>query len=286
MERQAKLDTGPLLGEARFNNVTDAELEAVQDDRVGSEEYITLGKRLVEFLYPTLSNFISILRTQYGQYWLRELEPWNSRKQSLGQYCSTTLGLKWRDENEKQWKPFRPTELQQHLTLRVPRGRGWAEYLTKDDWEQLASSFDPDRAPSLAAIILGKAYEFCDNEELRQAFVEGVTALELALNEFARRKQIDGPLSRQELGRVLKLQVREKFSATALMSDWVSKSAIEETLKAINIRNEIVHDGYTPEPSDEHVLRTLFQTITAFLHGDEYKFPVLIAGNRLEAPDQ
>lgn len=288
MARQGKLEAGPLRGEAVFTNITDEELKAVNDNRVGSEEYVALGERIINFLRPPLSNFISILRTQYGQYWLNELEPWDSRRQSLGNYCRSTLGLLWSDDGN-QWNCFMPTEQSAALHLTKMPGRDFGEYLTRDDWEHLSFSFDPYEAPSLATIILGKAHEFYDKGELRQSFVEGVTALEVALSEFVLRKLADEPKMSNDASRIFSdptKGVQEKFKLVSLISSSISSEIYEKTLQAIRIRNDIVHRGDNSDISNETALRALFHVITVFLSGDEYKFPILINGNRLYPPDK
>ncbi len=141
MKRQGRLDAGPLRGEAQFHCATSAELHALRENRQGSEEYVALGKRVIDFLYSPLTAFIGLLRVQYGQYWLPELPPWDSRFESIGSYCRSRLFLRWRENEEKEWASFVPTE--PTGVLRIPRlpGRGFAEYLTETDWRHLQSNF-------------------------------------------------------------------------------------------------------------------------------------------------
>jgi hypothetical protein len=287
ISRQAKLDSGPLIGESDFHNILDDEFIAIRDDKVGSQEYIALAKRIINFLYPPLSNFIFVLRTQYGQYWLRELEPWDSRKRSLGDYCRSTLDLCWSD-NGRQWNRFRPTDQSVNIHLPSLPGKGFGEYLTKDDWNNLSSSFDPYKSPSLASVILGRAHRLFDQGESRQSFVEGVTALELSMSELIYRN-----LSNQQriLSEAINIfnnpqtGVRDKFKLVSVITGLISDEAFEKTLEAIDIRNEIVHKGDDSGIGKEDTLFALFNTITIFLEKEIYKFPVLVNGNMLYAVD-
>lgn len=287
MARQGKLEAGPLRGEAIFTNITQEELKSVQESIVGSEEYIAVGKRIVEFLYPPLSNFVSILRTQYGQYWLREFNAWDSRRESLGSYCSSTLGLQWSEDGDK-WDRFTPTE--SHATIyvsKLPR-RGYGEYLTRADWERLSKSYKPDEPPSLATAILGRAHEFHDSGELRQSFAEAVTALEVAISEYVTKKLLQQPqtlASASNLLRDSKMGVQEKFTWVCAISGLISDEAFAATIEAIKIRNEIIHRGFIPNTSSEKALRTLLETVRIFLSLDEYKFPVLTNSNELSPPE-
>jgi hypothetical protein len=51
---------------------------------------------------------------------------------------------------------------------------------------------------------------------------------------------------------------------------------IEDTLKAIEIRNEIAHEGLYPQGAESrNILMGLFRTISSLLLGPEFKFPEL-----------
>jgi hypothetical protein len=51
---------------------------------------------------------------------------------------------------------------------------------------------------------------------------------------------------------------------------------IEDTLKAIEIRNEIVHEGLNPQGVESrNILMGLFRAISSLLLGPEFKFPEL-----------
>jgi hypothetical protein len=149
MQRQAHLDGGHLRGEAQYSHVTKSELEDLRGSRLGSDGYVTLGKRIVSFLYPPVSSFIDTLRAQYGQYWLPELLAWDSRRESLGSYCATSLWLRWKETVDANWQRFEPTDRSQTIVVeRLPR-RGNEEYLTYDDWQRLQKTFSSDSTVNL-----------------------------------------------------------------------------------------------------------------------------------------
>ncbi len=103
MRRQGKLEAGPLYGEMHYPYVTDAEMAALEKNPKGLKDsfgqdnendpnYLALAKRVIEVLQPRLSTFVATLRNQYGQYWLTQVQPWDSRSSTLGSYCSSALG--------------------------------------------------------------------------------------------------------------------------------------------------------------------------------------------------
>lgn len=283
MDRQSKLDAGPLHGEAVFTGISKEERNAVEKNLQDTKEYVKLGKRVISFLYPPISNFISLLRIQYGQYWLPEIVAWDSRNLTLGSYCSSTFDLYWSTDKGKSWDRFIPTR--QGFTLHVRVGRDFTRYLTKEDWVNIKLSFDPDNVPSLAAVTLSKAHEFRGEGHLRQAFIEGVSALELSLGEIFRKKQKDYLSLSAHAQRFFELPNPVKLTLLGSLTKLVPGKTIEAAIGAIKIRNDIVHEGYTPsDKKNRECLDSLFVTIAALLETGAFKFPFLISENEQLPP--
>jgi hypothetical protein len=191
MRQQAKLEGGPLRGEMLMPDVFDEEMVSLSrnpkalDEPFGQEvgddpTYVALGKRVIEVLQPRLTNFVSTLRNQYGQYWLEELPAWDSRRYTLGTYCSSVLSLVWWNEKTQDWRRFLPTNSGATITPEKPPGRGYAEYLTEEDWRR----FQRTRCLSNVSTevqLLGNATRALDFAEYRQAFIEVMSALELVI---------------------------------------------------------------------------------------------------------
>ena len=88
--KQAILDAGPLMGLLEIKNLSDQELSAVHENKIGDQRYIDFGKKVVKkLLFPSVHRFLNTLNINYGQYWIRGLEEWDSTKESLGNYCHT-----------------------------------------------------------------------------------------------------------------------------------------------------------------------------------------------------
>jgi hypothetical protein len=283
MRRQGKLDAGHLYGEATYDNVTAQELKSLQENLIGSEDYGNLAKRLIDFLYEPLKNFIDVLRTQFGQYWLPEVPRWDSRKESLGSYCARTLWMSWSANNGQSWHNFLPTDRRTTIVGESILGKGFDEYLTKEDWERLKVSFNPDVPPSLALILLGKAHELEATGHTKQAFVKGVTALEIALYETYRRKKEEEKVS-SLFERFFRLPLPAQFVVTARATGNCSEPDFGNTLKAIDIRNDIVHKGKFPQTGFEDPLQALMRTVAIFLGLEKFKTPKMLTGNVLSPP--
>jgi hypothetical protein len=58
---------------------------------------------------------------------------------------------------------------------------------------------------------------------------------------------------------------------------------VELAIKAIDIRNNIVHEGYNPPEDAEKYLKALLRTAAALLPNPRVKFPSDTRANKLEA---
>jgi len=290
MQRQEKLDGGVLYGELTLVDVPEAALAAMKEhpifvgEKFGNEPlekqppYIALGKKVVEYAQPRLSRLINQLRNQYGQHWLRDLSPWDSRRSTLGSYC-LSLGLKWRSEDGRMCR-FMPTNLGEEFELQPAPGREYGEYLTEKDWRRLqAAGFEADATIELE--LLGNATRLLDLSENRHAFVEVVTALEIAIANRVRSDNKAIQLAMQSFtnGPPLKTQAAVLMKLLQFSSD-----EIIDVLAIVKMRNAIVHEGKAVSPDDTATLRRAMTSVAKLVGLDELKMPVLSSGNAMSPP--
>lgn len=287
MRRQSRLDAGPLRGEAEFAYVTSDELEAIKEERVGSREYASVGKRVIEFLHPPISALVDLLRVQYGQYWLPELLQWDSRTQSLGSYCSSTLLLHWRERESEEWRKFQPTDLKLMLssTMIMP-GRAYAEYLTQEDWRQIQSSFKPTAGLPLALRVIGRAHQLHDSGHVNESFIQAVTGLELSIEHFLNTRGVGLPKDAVTYAnQLLTLPLRVQLSILATATSQIPQTTLDSALKAIELRNDIVHEGKTGEDKGRRMFLAIAECARVFLGLSDLKTPVLNSGNSVSPPE-
>jgi hypothetical protein len=236
---------------------------------------------VVRLLYPPLSRFIATLRNQYGQTWLLPLEAWDSRKMTLGSYCNSTLGLRWWHDQNQAWYWFLPTKSGQTLILQGLPGRGFEEFLTEADWRRLQRSRCAADV-STEVQLIGNATASMSAQDYRQAFVEVITALEIAVSRrFASQNQVIQPV----LQRFFDREPQRAQCALVMLALNLEEREIESALTAIKIRNQTVHEGYQPTPQEAELVRSVMHTIRKVSGIDEIKSPALIGSNRLSAPE-
>ncbi len=281
MVKQAILDAGPLTGLLSIRNVTEEEITTLQNNKKGDPNYEALGKRIVKLLYPPLSRFIDILRINYGQYWIRSLEKWDSREHSLGSYCGLRLNLQWSIDEGDTWTPFMPNEPIGELRTIVLLHRRYDEYITQEDWHNLGETVKSGYVPSPAASMLLRTHQYLDQESLKYAFIEGVSALEIAISEFIRG----------QLGKIEDLMTSANSfwqlplaTQITILGSTLCKSNLDDvknTVRAIETRNKIIHDGYNPPNSTKDQILGLLKTTSVLLSGTEFRFPTINPGNAI-----
>jgi hypothetical protein len=286
MVKQGHLDAGQLWGEASIDGVTEEQIAALEENAQNTAEFKSLGKKVINFLYDPLSNFINMLRTQYGQYWLLELSSWDSRDESQGSYCSTTLWLEWREKSSDEWKPFSPTD--HSITFTVPRlpGRQNAEYLTQEDWKHIQETKGMSMPPLLALEVFSRAHELLDRGHSREAFVGAVTALEIAIEHYFTDKTES--LSDEGGGlakRLLSMPLKTQISILICTASVAPLETLDDVIEVIDARNEIVHDGKKALDSNNELFLSIRTCITGLLQLNDIKTPVLYSGNSLTEPE-
>jgi hypothetical protein len=285
MKRQCKLDAGPLFGAVEISDVREEELEALRDDKKGDASYVSLGKRVVnKIIVPPVARFIKTLRTHYGQYWLLDLNAWDSRDISLGAYCASALSLRWRSDDGATWKDFRPTESVYQATAYT--GGNYQDYLTREDWEALQKYSTEEFESSLAAATLATTHEYLDRKNFRSALIEGVLALELAMNDLVHKRLAGSQLLLKSIPAFIELPLRSQLVAFAhQVPNTLSVSHLEAATRAIENRNKVIHEGWSPDPSVRQDILALMKAVSLLIEGPRFKFPELHSGNQLLGPD-
>lgn len=288
METQLGLDAGPLWGEVRLEELDRATFRAVEENRRGTPEYESLGKRVLKrIIEPEVDRFLAVLRKNFGQYWLRGLDRWDSRERSLGHACHL-MNMRWSSDGGESWNPFRPNEPETTPDVFQATLSYEIRELTEEDWRALEIIWRSGYEPSFGAEVLMRAHEHLREEDLKFALVEGVTALEIAVEEFADRnlaateavaENVDSFVGTQALSLKIKLTV------LATAAELVDPKSLEDVYAAIDLRNDVVHEGAEVGRSDADLIWSLLETVAELLHGPTFRFPAGYVGRASLTPD-
>ncbi|MFC2022567.1 hypothetical protein ACFLTL_00175, partial [Chloroflexota bacterium] len=286
MIKQGVLEGGPLMGLLSIFKLTEVVLAPLKEERRGDSGYEALGKKVRDLIYPPVSRFINILRINYGQYWIKELEDWDSRERSLGNYCQFILHLQWSLDDGQTWKPFIPNQpIGYTKTVIIYSKKKYMNYISRDDWQCLTDYFIGGYLPSPGAYILFRTHQFMDKGNLKYAFIEGVTAFELAISEFIRDKLGDYDALNTPLNSFFNLPLLSQLAVVSVTLG-LDTQDIEKAIKAIKTRNKIVHEGYIPPSSSKEILEKLMSVTARLISGPNMRFPTANPGNTIMPVEQ
>jgi hypothetical protein len=185
MARQGILDAGPLCGRLTLKKVATDEIDAITGNKLDNPSYMGIGKRVVSLLMEYIGPFVSMLRITYGQYWLNDIEAFDSRKASLGHYCSS-WSLMWSLDNTG-WSEFRPNQNALFFKGYVSGEKTCAEFLTQEDWQQLKSTHSKDYNPPISAFLLNRSHRLLNDGQIKYALIESISSLEIAIELYIER---------------------------------------------------------------------------------------------------
>lgn len=279
--KQAVLDAGSLKGLLEIQGFSEEELVPLRENKVGHARYIALGKKVVKLICPPVSQFLSIIRTNYGQYWVPEFEAWDSRKRSIGGYCHSILRLQWSLDEGKTWSRFIPDLPVGTVGVQIYLDRSYSEFISQSDWREIALAIRKGYRPSGAALILARAHQLLDEGNLKHAFIEGVSALELALSEFARRDLRDDAHLSKEMKAFWNLPLSSQLVSIAIGRGKIPTEQVKDALKAIELRNKVIHEGWDPPDNTKTKLSALLEIVAGLLSGPKLRFPESNPGNAM-----
>jgi len=283
VSKQGRLDAGPLFGRLRLADISNDVIDALRHDLTGDARYLALGKSVVSSVHPIIERLLRLLRVRYGQHWLNVLERWDSRRLSLGAICYD-WNMRWSDDDGANWHLFKPDKM---VRKYGPGERTkFNEYLTQLDWLDLKTAVEKGDDPSLATELATNSHRLISETELRHAVVEAVSALEVAISEAVR-----GPIKQSHeltdsAASFLKdTPLKTRLVVAASLIGDIAPGKVEDALRAIKLRNEIVHEGRVPEQQDMKQVRAVLEVAATLMSGPRMKFPVLSDTNCIAEAD-
>lgn len=272
MVNQGSLEGGPLFAKIESFEITDDEIKILRDNKIGSNEYQDLGNRITKIIDPVLFNFFYLLRIHFGQYWLPRYEKYDSTKKSIGEHLRF-LFINWSDDGEKTWNEFTPDNIHAPITAEMTSPESMLKLITKKDWTNLQEFLKEEYEESSAAITLARTHQYIEQKDIRHAFFEGITALELSIAEFMRNRIKNKKILIDNINGFWNLPLRAKIISIASALDLPSEE-VENTVTAIIWRNKIIHEGWEPEfYKARKNLISLLHVTSKLLKGPEFKFP-------------
>lgn len=277
--RQAILEAGAIFGRVTLADISEPEFDAVTNNRTGTDEYVSIGKRVVKkIIDPLLVRLAKILRDTYGQYWISPPSTFDSRDCSLGQYCHRR-SMRWETSDGMKGE-FIPNEKSSE-TLQFSVGRpDYSEYMSRETWLGLTELLNSDYEPSVATTISSRARRLLDEERLEHGLIEVITSLEIAIDEYVRRKLRDNKKLLEVTKSFWQLPLPARIGLISSLAD-ISSEDIEQAFLAVVARNDFVHEGKSPSSKTKQHIQGVLNIIRVLSGPPVLRFPSGHSGNEL-----
>jgi hypothetical protein len=278
---QAAHYAGSLFGLLEVQDITDGEAGCLSNQLTEDPVYLALCETVVDkIIQPCVSRFIDILRTKYGQYWIREPEGLDYKKRSLNNRCYL-LRLQGNLDSGMTWLNLTPNAAtaRTNVTAIIGTKESFQQYLTRKDWEDLADLGRKAFNPPLGAFILSRARQLFEEENYKYALIEGVLALEISLAYFIKKNfsEHSNP-TRSELQNILHLEDQLSVIAKSVV---LPKNHLKLAIQAIRIRNKTVHEYHFPDEQVKPKIKALLTVVAVLNFGQGFKLPSPHLGNMI-----
>jgi len=281
--KQGRLDAGPLFGRLHLTKAPNEIIDVLRRDLTGDTNYVALGKSVVKSVHPIIERLLRLFRKRYGQHWLKVLEPWDSRRLSLGAICCD-WNMSWSDDNGANWHPFKPDKsVRNYGAMETTK---FNEYLTQSDWFDLKTAVEKGDDPSLATELVTNSHRMFAEGELRHAVVEAVSALEVAISDAVRAPIKGSKKLTDSAASFLKdTTLKTRLVVVASFLGGMPAATIEDALAGIELRNRVVHEGFVPEQQSMKQVRAVMEVAAMLVPGPRIKLPVLSGSNLIAEAD-
>jgi hypothetical protein len=227
-------------------------------------EYDDLAWRVLSLALTTLNRFLSYVKARWGQHWLTvySFDRGTMYSAYVGFEGKTTL-------DGTEWFRFGPSPVDSRNIKLVSTQR----YIRREEWSEIQEYVQSNRRPPITKSLLAGAESLAAKGDSRAALTEAVTALEVALFEFAANPKVDelfGSKFRRRLGlQSLKSQV-DRIGLTAsinyllpvLMPETeLSLAVLDGCREAIQQRQNVVHQGQ--RQVQNHILSRSLKSVRA-----------------------
>lgn len=266
-QQHANAAIGQVIADVRLRNLSEELIAGIQDppdysdvtdhDFLENTPHIRLAKDVVQFVVGRVNRLISYVRDHRGQYLLDEIPPMHYNvKSSL-----LKLNAKIRIGDSGEWKSWRPAGGVMQWTFKGYQGDR-RRIVNKEDWPKIKEFVRSDSRPDLVRQLLTGAEAFADQRHGRAAITEAVTALEVAINNFARdlgndefgsqlRDRMDVASFKKQVEHMGLTGSVRYLLPVVLPENKVPTELLKNVQRALDVRGNVVHGGQREVRADE-----------------------------------
>lgn len=287
ISKQAILDAGPISGELVVKNIDPEKYNPVINNEQ-NEDYSKFANEIIRVIMPPLNNFLRILRFKHGQYWINEIEDFDSRSGSLGNYCNN-MAMKWSNDDGEKWNDFQPTNLVMKATTYLGDRSSYVhDYLTKNDWNKISSEINNEFKSSLSKELCIRSWQYFDQGDIKHAIIESITALEVCISEIINQGLGRLNTTIEKIDDFKHSKLTTKLTVVCSLKPIITETELIHSIEIYEIRNKIVHDGQEPPEwiKTKSKFKSLLNLISKLTMNKEFKFPSTNSGNAFMSEEE
>lgn len=223
------------------------------------EEYKKLGERIYLLTLTNLNRLIAFMRAEKGQYWLEEYKIDKGNLETEYKKFKAKVRV-----DEGSWFGYNLSPGFRFISISFS---DFSHLIDRDTWSEAKKFLTSSRKLPLSLKLIAGAEELAEKGHSRSALTEGVTALEVAVADFAKdfkanklSKQLSERIDISSLKKYLErvgLTGTINYVFPVLFSEeQMSKELLKDCQEAINQRQNVVHGGQR-EVQEDNLLRFL-----------------------------
>lgn len=178
---------------ARYMSRRDFTRRPTPEEEPLQHQYDELAFQLFAFVVETVNRLLAYVRSKKGQYWLSEYPIDRGRMSGYYNHFEAKAdigdGIVFR---------FGPSQIDSRTVEWVSAQR----YIHPEDWDEIRSFVRGTSRPPLVGTLLAGAEALAANGQSRSALTEGVSALEVALDNFTRHPNAERAFAPQFAQRI------------------------------------------------------------------------------------
>lgn len=208
-------------------------------------EYEALGLKVLKAALTAYNRFIAFARNYKAQHWLHE-RPFDENRLLT---MNNAFRAKVRSEDH-DWVRWCPPGTDT-ITIYAP---GRETSIKREEWKQFQEFVASDSRPDITLELLANAQLLVAKGHRRSAIIEAVSALEIAVNNFAEKGKLDKLVTNDLLSRFDAKQLQSQiehlgFSGSLRFllpilfpAEVLPTEVLKNCQEAINIRHNVVHN--------------------------------------------
>ncbi|MCD4738314.1 MAG: hypothetical protein K8R89_03530 [Anaerolineae bacterium] len=212
------------------------------EDPIRKNQYIKLGEHIQSLFLHHLNRLISYVRAHKGQYWLQEFP--------LSRDYFSKFSAKAKINNGNWFRFLPPNEKKIKLVI----SKNYDRFIDKNSWNLAKDFVISNKKPELHWYLLSGAEYLKSKGDSRAALTEAITALEIAINVFAKSEissvfgekiadrmgieRFDKQIDHMGLSGTLRYLFPVVFS-----EEQIPTSVLNTCQDALDYRGNVVHGG-------------------------------------------